>query len=430
MKATHSEREHWRTNDTHNSWAELTSGQMTHRILAVLIAVAIGMAAVQIIRDSMTIDEAVNSLSTELFGAAATFYALELVIRPKKQAEDNAARKQQLIRDMGSPVRNETQIAIAALRKEGWLYDGSMQMADLTNANLRRSDLTYSNLQDVAFGNANLKETKLGYANLQGANLIGAQLEAADFELANLTGADLSHAHLEKASFLGTNLFGAKLEGAFLINSNFKGANLERAHLWCAHLNVAMMRGCNLQNASAYGCQMQGVDLFGTNIRGINLGSSDLQHANLAYSDLQGAGLPRSNLSHAQLHHANLEESGLGEANLENADISFANLNRTDGRLANLYGSNLSNISLEGANLELANLREALGIKTAKLDINTILPNGEKWQEGYDVTRFTDPQHVDFWDWETHALKKLQIYPSWYGAKLDANKASNTDDAS
>ncbi len=84
---------------------------------------------------------------------------------------------------------------------------------------LRRADLSWTNL-----GGADLSDADLGGANLGGANLIGANLIDANLGRANLSVVDLGGAFLMGADLNGADLSGARgIEGASLLNA---GADL------------------------------------------------------------------------------------------------------------------------------------------------------------------------------------------------------------
>jgi uncharacterized protein YjbI with pentapeptide repeats len=75
----------------------------------------------------------------------------------------------------------------------------SVEVPDLTNADLRGANLALADLTRAALRGAdltlsNLKGADLRWADLSQANLVGARLIGADFEGANLCGADLSTA--------------------------------------------------------------------------------------------------------------------------------------------------------------------------------------------------------------------------------------------
>jgi uncharacterized protein YjbI with pentapeptide repeats len=113
--------------------------------------------------------------------------------------------------------------------------------------------------------------------------------------------------------------------------------------------------------------------------------------AELKRADLSGAQLRGSDWSCATLQKANLSTANLREANMQGADLRMTNL-----RGANLQGANLRLVGLKGANLVGANLAGA-SMWDAKLDESTTLPDGTKWLPGTELTRFTDPDHPNFW---------------------------------
>lgn len=60
-------------------------------------------------------------------------------------------------------------------------------------------------------------------------------------------------------------------------------------------------------------------------------------------------------------------------------------------RSATLSSANLPEASPDDANLQGANLTEA------KFNKDTVLPDATPWTSGTDMTRFTDPNHPDFY---------------------------------
>jgi uncharacterized protein YjbI with pentapeptide repeats len=85
------------------------------------------------------------------------------------------------------------------------------------DANLTGADLSRSDMQGVW----------LAQARLVGANLTGTNLKAASLYRANLTDADLTNADLQKA-----DLTGCRLAGAILKRANFTGATLDTYPDW------------------------------------------------------------------------------------------------------------------------------------------------------------------------------------------------------
>ncbi|EBH4182934.1 pentapeptide repeat-containing protein [Listeria monocytogenes] len=77
-----------------------------------------------------------------------------------------------------------------------WLLNEGGERADLSNADLK---------------NTNLRFADLSYANLRFADLSYANLRFADLSYANLSNADLSYANLSNANFRGVDLSDANL---------------------------------------------------------------------------------------------------------------------------------------------------------------------------------------------------------------------------
>jgi len=151
------------------------------------------------------------------------------------------------------------------------------------------------------------------------------------------------------------------LQSAYLIQArlyraNLKDANLRQAHLMASSLNEAELVGANLQGANLWLTNLQGADLLGINLKESSLLSANLQKVRLEF--------------------ANLQEAVMREVNLQEASLFHANLHRTN---------------LSDANLQYSNLVDA------QFDETTILPDGSHWTPDTDLTRFTDPNHTNFW---------------------------------
>jgi uncharacterized protein YjbI with pentapeptide repeats len=116
--------------------------------------------------------------------------------------------------------------------------------ADLSDANLRRADLSGANLSDANLSGANLSDANLRRADLSDANLSDANLRRAD-----LSGANLSDANLRRANLSDANLSGADLRRANLSDANLRRADLSDANLRRADLSGANLSGANLRRA-------------------------------------------------------------------------------------------------------------------------------------------------------------------------------------
>jgi hypothetical protein len=112
-----------------------------------------------------------------------------------------------------------------------------------------------------------LRRVDLSGSDLHYARLRGAQLEGADLSNVNLEWGDLTYANLE-----GSNLRGADLKHKNLSGTHFEGADLRGADLrWsyfnncgespqgCTHLNGAHLDGAQLEHLLLIGADLSGV---------------------------------------------------------------------------------------------------------------------------------------------------------------------------
>ena len=174
------------------------------------------------------------NLGAELAGALATYGLLELFIKRKEEEE---TKKADLIAQMGSRVPGEAIRATEELRRHGWLYDASLQGANLGGANLQGAYLGGAKLQGTILSRANLKGAFLCGANLQATFLVEAILWDADLTWADLQGAYLQGARLMSTKLKNADLTGADLKGAILAGTNLEGAILVEANLQGAEFN-------------------------------------------------------------------------------------------------------------------------------------------------------------------------------------------------
>ena len=153
---------------------------------------------------------------------------------------------------------------------------------------------------------------------------------------------------------------------------------------------------------------LTGVTLEGVNLEGADLGGVNLAGADLGGANLTGAKLGGAKLTGAKLWDANLAGASLVGANLDGVNLWGANLSGAYLRISNLSGANLGGANLAGANLWGANLAGAK-LKGANYDDKTVLPDAQNsgtllkpiydkyWTPEIDMTRYTDPEHPDFW---------------------------------
>jgi uncharacterized protein YjbI with pentapeptide repeats len=201
------------------------------------------------------IEDFYANVTTDLLSIALTV----LVIDAFNQRRETQRLKAQLIREMGSPDNGVALRAVEELRVCGWLENGALRGACLSQANLEGANLDEADLSAASLERANLRGARLWRANLRGAilersDLQGATMGAATLQEAQLWRANLQGAFLERANLRGTSLWRANLQGAFL-----EGANLQGARLWRANLQEARLSGGQLAQADA----LLGATMFG-----------------------------------------------------------------------------------------------------------------------------------------------------------------------
>lgn len=274
-----------------------------------------------------------QGISTEFFGAVVTTFFLGMLVLVTQQYQ--AIQNRRFLEEQAIQNRQaELILQMGSPTDGGFASEAARQLH-------AEGWLEDGTLQDVFLMNTNLQGAALWYADLQGAFLVQANLQ--DAALGN---ANLQDAVLERAD----------LQGADLMNANLQDANLRQA-------------------------KFQGAFLMNTNLQGANLRNAIFQDAVLQEANLQGANLERARFQGAFLVNANLQD-----ANLERAD---------------LQGANLRNANLQGADLEYAIFDENTVLPDAELMRDTsgnfIFTDESYWTPDTDMTRYTDPEHPNFW---------------------------------
>ena len=206
---------------------------------------------------------------------------------------------------------------------------------------------------------------------LQSRDLRVANLERADLRRANLKGADLRWANLQQATFKNATLSGA----------NLSEANLNGGYMWFTDFRMSVMEKIDLSNAYMYEADLGWSKLHEANLSGAKLVKANFIAAEMSDINLQGASLLDAFLGGVTLSHANISNANLRKASLIYAYMKNANLSGADLRVTDLTEADLTGVNLYGCNF----------------NENTILPDGNLWTPDTDMTRFTDPEHPDFW---------------------------------
>ncbi len=193
-------------------------------------------------------------------------------------------------------------------------------------------------------------------------------------------------------------LYKAILRDGNLQQSDLSDANLQETNLEHTNLEKANLERANLQNADLSRAILQQVDLAFANLRQTRLAFANLNDANLLGANLHEAFLFRADLQSTTLDTANLQGAILFGANFQQADLPEANLQGADLEHANLQQAYLAGVNLQNAYLKETKLEGAIWarqIASGEMLIAT-LPDGTKWTPDTDMTRFTDPNHPNF----------------------------------
>lgn len=107
--------------------------------------------------------------------------------------------------------------------------------------------------------------------------------------------------------------------------------------------------------------------------------------------------LNESNLESANLKGAVLRNTTFWQANLRKVKFNGADLRGADFHVANLEGAHFSGADLRGAKFKDANWANVKLDDDTMFDRHTLLPDGTNWTPSMDVTRYTNPQHPEYW---------------------------------
>lgn len=335
-------------------------------ILIVLIVVWLGANLFQ----------AESGYWTNLFTEGISIGITVLILDRLNEFRAEQQLKRRLIREAGSQSNETAKAAIDWMWHEGWL-DGDESL-------LIGSNLSRANLSDAILRHANLSQARMPNGNMVRANLDGA----------NLAGADMNHGKFTQATLRSTCLKGANLQYADMNQTTMIQVDLSECDLWQAELNKANLFEAKLEKAVLRMAQLENS----------HLDSANLAEASLVGAKLNNAGLANSDMQRTLLTNTNLSGANLTRANLAGAMLRWSNLSSTNLYQANLTGVEISNV---------------------EFDENTILPDAKMlrkeqgraryskyWTPDIDMTRYTNPNHPDFWqpEWVESSKYPIEVY--------------------
>jgi uncharacterized protein YjbI with pentapeptide repeats len=132
-----------------------------------------------------------------------------------------------------------------------YLADSGLSKFPLFFANLSEADLSRTDLQHALLFGTNFTKANLQDADLTEAELLEANFSSADLTSANLQKADLAEVKFDSATLRSSNLQGANLKDASLIGADLTGANLTGSKLEGANFGGAKLTGVQIDQDTA-----------------------------------------------------------------------------------------------------------------------------------------------------------------------------------
>ncbi|QNP29865.1 pentapeptide repeat-containing protein [Cylindrospermopsis curvispora] len=243
------------------------------------------------------------------------------------------------------------------------VYSGKTHNLDLTEIQLGPQNAEENSQSPLILENVDLSGVILKSANLNQASFKGSRFRSvgedgrwdtyddiiADLSKAQLKRSNLSNANLSRVLMSRVDLSRSVLNRANLANSKLIGANLSSAQLVGSDLQQATLQDAILTGADISGAQLQEADLYAAQLARVSAIGSQLSHSNLTKTNWQGADLSESYLNHANLNSANFSAANLSGAILRYANMTNANLRNADISRTDLRGANLEGTDFQGA---------------------------------------------------------------------------------
>ena len=148
----------------------------------------------------------------------------------------------------------------------------SMRKADVRWATTPGASFHGSDLEEANLAGLSANNTDFGCCVLRKANMIRTRLQCSDLEDSDLTGADLRFACLVGAKLKGATLAGARLSGSILSKAEFgddevRGADLQDVEIWPLAQGSALSTGPTLAFTGCPASSAIGHSPFGTGHR-------------------------------------------------------------------------------------------------------------------------------------------------------------------
>ncbi len=188
--------------------------------------------------------------------------------------------------------------------------------------------------------------------------------ESIDLSRTELSGVFLT-GNLRGVNFEGSNLQWAKIKDANLSCSNFSGAKLEVVEIENTDLQDA-----SFQDATLQWSKLTNVNLSTSNLENANFTESQLEKVIFDYSVVSGTNFSESKFTKVLLKNSNFQDSCIDRIDLSYADLKNLNLQSFDLHDATLKCADLENAFLDEAYLKNVSFEEATLIGTSFKESN------------------------------------------------------------
>lgn len=166
---------------------------------------------------------------------------------------------------------------------------------------------------------AQYKKFNLSHINFEGGVLTDADFSEVIFDYANLKRCDMSRSNLFSVHMHNGLAQSIILESASVIKGNFCNTNLVNANFRNADFFQAEFKNCNMENANLMGGVFQEAKIIGCDLNGAILINADLRGTDLTKTNLQGAILTGALLEGAILDGAILVDTIIEDSQLQEA---------------------------------------------------------------------------------------------------------------
>jgi uncharacterized protein YjbI with pentapeptide repeats len=161
---------------------------------------------------------------------------------------------------------------LADLDLAGWRFERcSLRRADMTKANLERTQWLSCRAPFASFFSADLTEATIRSCDFNNANLRHARLTSARLTGCKLTGADLTDARIIDLHCEEVLLASAKLAGLSFRKQHLRRLDFSQADLRKADLRDVVFEACSLRDALLAGARFDRADLRGADLGGLRL---------------------------------------------------------------------------------------------------------------------------------------------------------------